>query len=172
MDKTIYFGIGLPKTGLTSLTKAFRIMGFNTVQYPKNGQLNRIERADFMDDLPIPSRYVQYSSTYPASKFILTTRDLDEWLPSCERHWGRIRYGQRLRNRLMETFGSIHFEKELFIKVYNDHMSSVIDFFKDQPDRLLVLNICGGEGWDKLCPFVGKDIPAEHPFPWEYKSSK
>ena len=31
-------------------------------------------------------------------------------------------------------------------------------------DRLLVMDIIAGDGWDKLCPFLGKPVP-EAAFP-------
>jgi hypothetical protein len=41
----------------------------------------------------------------------------------------------------------------------------VHDYFRERPDDLLVLNICAGEGWERLCPFLGQDVPGI-PFPW------
>ncbi len=34
------------------------------------------------------------------------------------------------------------------------------NYFKDRPDDLLVMNICDGDGWEVLCPFLDKPIPA------------
>jgi hypothetical protein len=38
-------------------------------------------------------------------------------------------------------------------------------------DRLLVIDICAREGWETLCPFVGKPIP-DAPFPHVNRSRK
>ena len=35
------------------------------------------------------------------------------------------------------------------------------EYFVDRPDDLLVIQICDGEGWQKLCPFLGEKIPEE-----------
>ena len=32
-------------------------------------------------------------------------------------------------------------------------------FSKNRPNDLLVMNICDGEGWEVLCPFLNKPIP-------------
>ncbi|WP_017305649.1 sulfotransferase [Spirulina subsalsa] len=47
---------------------------------------------------------------------------------------------------------------------------NTLDYFCDRPDSLLVLNIGAGEGWDKLCPFLGLD-PLDQPFPYIKKQS-
>ena len=38
-------------------------------------------------------------------------------------------------------------------------------------DRLLVIDIVGGDGWEQLCPFLGVPIP-EEPFPHSNKTTK
>ena len=38
-------------------------------------------------------------------------------------------------------------------------------------DRLLVLDIVGGDGWEVLCPFLGLPIPHQ-PFPHSNKTAK
>jgi hypothetical protein len=46
----------------------------------------------------------------------------------------------------------------------------VRSFFRDKPpEKFLELRICDGEGWDKLCPFLGKGIP-EIEFPISNKA--
>jgi hypothetical protein len=45
------------------------------------------------------------------------------------------------------------------------------EYFKDRPDDLLVMNICAGEGWEILCPFLDCGIP-KIPFPHKNKSEK
>ena len=37
-------------------------------------------------------------------------------------------------------------------------------YFNDRSDDLLVLDVCGGEGWEPLCSFLGLD-PPRGPFP-------
>ena len=40
----------------------------------------------------------------------------------------------------------------------------MIAHFAGRPDDLLVLDVVGGEGWERLCPFLGL-APPDEPFP-------
>ncbi len=62
-------------------------------------------------------------------------------------------------------YGSSDFAAERFAAVRRSHEQAVRERFADRPDKLLVLDICSGEGWERLCPFLGVDTPTE-PFPW------
>jgi len=44
------------------------------------------------------------------------------------------------------------------------HVAEVKDYFKDRPEDLLIIDVCSGEGFAQLAPFLGAAIPAE-PFP-------
>jgi hypothetical protein len=48
--------------------------------------------------------------------------------------------------------------------VYDLHIKNVIEYFKDRPEDLLILNIFEGDGWDKLCDFLSIPVP-DVPFP-------
>ena len=60
-------------------------------------------------------------------------------------------------------YGANIFERERFADVYNRHADDVRAYFRGA-DNFLEVNICGGEGWERLCPFLGKPTPDE-PFP-------
>jgi len=62
------------------------------------------------------------------------------------------------------VYGTIDFSPERFVYVYETHVRNVRHYFADRPDDLLILDICGGEAWDELCPFLGLSAPVE-PFP-------
>lgn len=87
------FGIGLPKTGTTSIHKAMTILGFTSQHYFGDARtieqlrladydLDVLRRLEFACDLPIPLIYRQLEDVYPGSKYILTERDIDSWLAS------------------------------------------------------------------------------------------
>jgi hypothetical protein len=44
------------------------------------------------------------------------------------------------------------------------HYKNVLEYFKNRPDDLLIIDICAGQGWEKLCPFLDKPLP-QYPFP-------
>jgi hypothetical protein len=42
--------------------------------------------------------------------------------------------------------------------------------FAGRPEDLLTLDLCAGEGWERLAPFLGWERVPERPFPWENRS--
>ena len=44
------------------------------------------------------------------------------------------------------------------------HHEAVLRYFKDRPDKLLVMDICGGDGSSDLCLFLNCPEPSQ-PFP-------
>ena len=157
-----YFGIGLSKTATSSLQRAFAILGFQAAHYL--GELeycNKMDIWDFFDDLPIPMRYKELDERFPNSKFIYTGRNVDDWLSSCEAHWdkkGHITNNNWPEYR-MELFGQLHYDSDVFRKTYDEHKLEVLEYFKNRPDDLIIMDICAGDGWEMLCPFVGKAAP-------------
>lgn len=61
-------------------------------------------------------------------------------------------------------FRSMGFDPKGLIDDFHRHHENVRTFFQDKPGKLLELNIIAGDGWEKLCPFLGKPIP-DQPFP-------
>lgn len=104
---------------------------------------------------------------YPDSKFILTVRDIEDWLESCKRHWARLPVKEQpdraVRNRI-HVFGISDFDIAVFEHVYLLHIEDVKWYFTWMRERLLTMNICAGDGYEKLCPFLGVDI-IDEPFP-------
>jgi len=167
------FGIGLSKTGLHSLTKAMTSLGYHSIRYPK--YLEEIDDYDFACDVSVATSFIELDKKYPGSKFILTSRDLDSWIMSLRKHVERYRSKHRSERSnywRLKTWGTTTFEEfdeETRRETYSDHVKKVMDYFKDRPEDLLVIDICGGEGWQKLCSFLHKDIP-EQAFPHENKA--
>src|SRR5262249_17577132 len=114
--------------------------------------------------------FAQLDERYPGSKFILTVREVGAWLSSAREHWRRYPLDDnpsgRYRSLLqVAMYGMAGFSAARFARVYEAHRRNVEAWFKVRPQDLLVLNVCGGEGWEKLCAFLGKSPPDE-PFPW------
>ena len=178
------FGIGLSRTGTRSLAEALTHLGYRTASFVehKNTQLGTTTwfAGDFCTDalpdyqaavdLPIPTFYPQLDECCPGSKFILTVRETQSWLHSVQRHWARWnitedaegRYRQMVR---LAMYGIHGFSEPRMKHVYETHLRNVQWFFRDRPADLLVVDICAGEGYNKLCPFLGKPCPPA-PFPW------
>lgn len=171
------FGIGLSKTGTTSLAAALEIMGYRTKDYPglavyRPGDLSCIdplvlEQNEALTDTPIPSFYRELDDRYPGSKFILTVRDIDGWLQSCKKQF-TAKHAEKQNDAhgqlFMDLYGTTVFDEELFRRGYSRFVDGVLTHFKDRPQDLLVLDVAAGQGWPELCAFLGKPIP-EVPFP-------
>ena len=171
------FGIGLSKTGTTSLASALEVLGFKTRDYPglttyAQGDLASIDPAvleqnEALTDTPIPSFYRELDQRYPGAKFILTVREIDGWLLSCKKQFtAKLAEKQSdAHNRLfMDLYGTAVFDEALFRSGYQRFVAGVLDHFKDRSQHLLVLDVAAGEGWGELCAFMGKPVPTI-PFP-------
>ena len=171
------FGIGLSKTGTTSLAQALTILGYRTKDYPglshyAPGDLSSInagllDEFDALTDTPIPSFYRELDVTYPDAKFILTVRDAEGWLKSCKKQFTEklAEKQNEAHNRLfMDLYSCTVFDEEKFLAGYNQFVQAVRDHFKDRPGKLLTMDVVAGDGWEKLCPFLDKPVP-EAPFP-------
>jgi hypothetical protein len=175
------FGIGMPRTGTTSLNTALEILGFSsrhyaddetTVRELRNGnyELSILKEYDALTNLPACATFAQLDLAFPASKFVLTVRDLDDWLSSCESAWfnkdnaipepGSVRDFYRTL-----LYGCSRYNRDRFRWVAQSHHHLVSSYFSgEKADQLLVLDLTAGDGWEKLCRFLGVPIP-DHAFP-------
>lgn len=171
------WGIGLSKTGTTSLAHALEILGYKTKDYPgiahyRAGDLSSVDLEvvdayDALTDTPIPSFYRELDARYPNSKFILTVRDRDGWLKSCKKQFTEqlaAKQNEAHNQLFMDLYGCTAFDEQKFLSGYERFVSGALEYFKNRPHDLLVINVVAGEGWEKLCPFLGQPIP-EIPFP-------
>jgi hypothetical protein len=159
------FGIGLSRTGTTSLNKALEILGYSSRHYPED--MNVFEKIDAGTDITVAIKYRHLDKKYPGSKFILTERRWFEWIKSMKKHYDkhpaetRGKFVLKIRTA---TWGTIRFNPIKLTYRYLKHNMEVKRYFKHRKDNLLVLRITDGEGWEKLCPFLRKKIP-NTPFP-------
>jgi hypothetical protein len=168
------FGIGLSRTGTTSLTEALNMLGIKTIHFPHdqvtydelrkgNYRLSILEKYQGITDIPVVPYYAQFDKVYPGSKFILTVREIGPWLNSLEDHW-RLPRETGLYEEFSDfvrtcTYGTIEYNEDRFRYVYETHFRNVCDYFSHRPSDLLVMNIVDGDGWEKLCAFLGFPIP-------------
>jgi len=171
------FGIGLSKTGTTSLANALQILGYKTkdnmgvVKYAAGDlssvDLELVDTFAALTDTPIPSFYRELDTRYPGSKFVLTVRDSDGWLKSCKKQFTQ-RFAQvqteAHKHLFMDLYGTDVFDEERFARGHDRFVAGVRDYFKDRPGDLLIINVSAGEGWEKLCVFLDRPVP-DIPFP-------
>lgn len=65
----------------------------------------------------------------------------------------------------IEIFGCYRFVEDRCRYVYDLHYRNALEYFRDRPGDLLVIDVTAGEGWEKLCPFLDLPVP-EQEFPW------
>lgn len=164
MSKVYCIGIG--RTGTLSLIHALRALGYRTAHWD---ELYPRLRADLTLPPEIFDEYNAFADTViplmyeelwrPEDKFILSLRDVNDWYKSICKHlrWSGCvsKIKRDLRMRLFDTGG----EHEPTLKyAFLRHEIHVKNFFRDK-DNLLIMDICEGDGWEKLCPFLGKKVP-------------
>ena len=168
------FGIGLPRTGTTSLCAALGILGYKALHNPLDFRKRQYQgKLDFHGDWDALTNfgehiYPQLDGFYPNSKFILTYRDKEKWLKSMK--WlHQEKKDREIANKIrIETFGCQKFHHEIYSHVYDLHYKNALDYFNDRECDLLIVNWEKGDGWKELCGFLGKDMPTV-PFPHKNK---
>ena len=165
------FAIGLSKTATKSLDQALKELGFESKHMPKipkilAGNFRCLDQYDAVSDIPVVPYYPQLDKAYPGSKFILTVRNIEDWLRSMERMFNRPHKPSKWRMQVRIAVYGIHtFHADRLRYVYERHVREVNEYFKDRPQDLLIMDICAGEGWDKLCSFLNKSVPrTDFPF--------
>ena len=189
------FGVGLSKTGTLSLHRVFEILGLRSCHLrhaggPKHNQV--VVPEDMADydagtDINIAGRFEWLDTIYPDPLFVYTVRELNAWLRSIHSELYATRAANGLSVGLRgvtqndiglglavsDTYGGpgpCRFDSAWWIGRYIAHEGRVRNhFYRHGTDRLLVLNVCAGEGWERLCPFLGLPVP-DVPFPHEHRS--
>lgn len=174
------FGIGLSRTGKKSLTKALTILGFKILHYPIDQtlydelirgyyNLSILNNVDGITDITVAPYFPHLDKIFPGSKFIFTLRDKDSWLEEMKEHWegkkddkSKPDYELKMKIRYFlrsSLYGCYTYSEERLSYAYDVHHRNVREYFNDKPNNLLELNILNGDGWDKLCHFLGYQIP-------------
>lgn len=175
MERKI-FCIGLSRTGTRSLRNALEKLGFETQHIDWTSRTLRLESgdltidleayedADAFLDLPVACHFRELDQRFPGSRFILTTREIESWLNSCERNFSKAHEDPIFRALRRKAFGAETFDRQQFRAAWERHLRGVEDYFSDRPDDLLILDLESRRKWKDLCTFLGKEEPRA-PFP-------
>ena len=162
-DHVKIFGIGLSRTGTTSLALALEMLGYSVIHFPHS--MHDIERHDAALDTPVAANFIELDRRFPGSRFIYTSRSLEPWLASCCRFWQKyqeILFDQtpfivELHQRL---YGGSSFDECRFSTAYQRHTAEVVNYFKNRPESLLAVNLTEEvDPWAPLCSFLGVPVP-------------
>ena len=167
------FGIGLNKTGTTTLAKCLRRLGYRHMSFRRDLLLavreNRLadvfavtDEYEYFTDWPYPLIYPELFERYDDALFILTTRISSQvWLDSLKAHSLHTHPVNHCR-KLVYGYDYPHgFEAE-HIAFYEQHNAAVRSFFeaKRASHRLLCVCCEDGHRWRELCGFIGQRAPA------------
>ncbi|MGH8978365.1 MAG: sulfotransferase [Acidimicrobiia bacterium] len=165
------FVIGLPKTGTTSLHRSFDLLGLRSFHWGGRRAYQAVlqslrdgerlleglgERHDAYSDIETLSvRFDLADLQYPGSRFVFTVRDVDDWIASRRRHVERNE-----RGRLDGTYSgrNLGIDEDAWRANWFAHCDRVTAWFRGRDD-LLTLDICAGEGWERLAPFLDRPTP-------------
>lgn len=157
--------VGFQKTGTTSFARALRQLGFSHFGYDpdlhralRNGNIERClafaGNFDSLDDLPWsePAFVAAFQKRFPDARYVLLEREESQWL------------------RSYFAFFKPDCSEAEALRRLRSHNARILELLSDEP-HVLRMNVCGGEGYEKLCPFLGLPIPAT-PFPWENRTGR
>lgn len=167
MKKTKVFGVGYHKTGTSTLNVALRILGYKVcgnqtwlasdlIDHNYDKVLNLLEDYDACEDTPWPILFKKLDERFPGSKFILTSRETDEWIKSVKNHFGG--HSSLMREWIYGVDDPLKDEKT-YINKYTTHNEEVKKYFRDRPEDLLIIDWKENNGWKKLCNFLNEPEP-------------
>ena len=167
-NSTKVFCLGFQKTGTTSVDWVLQDMGYQVSkaykqpdiafsEMLKQGDLSEIRRVaklfDAFQDIPWFLYYKEFDKWYPGSKFILTIRESASWRKSFERYFRTEHYPLF---EYVYGFDNPIGHKEAIVKRFEQHNHEVLEYFKDRPDDLLVLDVGEEKALEKISNFLGK----------------
>lgn len=171
------FGIGLNKTGTSTLGACLTTLGYRHQSYSSSalkafvdGRIDAVVAMtagfDSCEDWPWPLAWRELYAQYgDGARFVLTTRSSAEiWVDSLKRHSLNTHPTRAMRPLIYGHYYPHGYEAE-HIAAYERHNQAVRDFFaREAPHALLELCWENGDRWDRLCAFLGHDVP-DAPFP-------
>ena len=172
------FCLGLNKTGTTTMHACFEALGlgpiaspgepdpqsqsqlFKDIAYSGNYRpaLRFARRYRSFEDRPwnVWDMYQHLDRTFPDSRFILTTRDPDDWWRAVSRWLTHTK--PQLVDRYLRHLKAPAFEKQAFIDGFEAYNANVRAYFGSRDD-FLVLDVCAGDEWKPLCTFLHLPVP-------------
>ncbi|MCF7914652.1 MAG: hypothetical protein K9L66_05755 [Spirochaetaceae bacterium] len=175
-DRPRVFCIGLNKTATSSLHAAFLMLGYSSLHQSYTAEkmlhkaimknkklLHYMQQYDVFSDYPYFRYFKELDMQYPGSKFILNTRNREEWIKSRISHDNR--WNKKYPHKTPRPVDEAQAEKlgNFFDAVHRD----IREYFTGRSD-FLEYDVTTGDAWDKLCSFLSLPIPNEK-FPHECK---
>lgn len=114
------------------------------------------------EDNPWCLLYRELDAAFPGSKFILTRRYSEDWVDSLMGHFDdelnpTFRYIYGCENALVRP-------RQHYIDIYEHHNETVLNYFKDRPNDLLVFDLERAD-WEPICTFLDQRQPRFRRYP-------
>mmetsp|Transcript_23317 Transcript_23317/g.47302 ORF Transcript_23317/g.47302 Transcript_23317/m.47302 type:complete len:557 (-) Transcript_23317:49-1719(-) len=170
------FGLGLSKTGTTSMSVALAKLGYRSIHndasltsfmYNPNATVDLTGKYDDVDavfDIPTAAYFRELHAAYPDAKFILTVRSSPtEWYQSFKTYLGSFLYykwGCAVPERVQRLHDYVYGSRNIqdsWIDAYEDHVADVEAYFHEHaPENLITMNLSNEnpDPWHKLCAFL------------------
>lgn len=136
------------------------------------------QSAQAFQDIPfsLHGTFVELDKAFPNAKFVLTVRnDAEEWYQSLVRFHSRIvdkgrvptkddlrQYNYRYPGFMLDVFkhsfgagGAEAYDRDAYVRYYEDHNNQVKEYFRGRQGKLLVLNLADSGAMEKLVTFLG-----------------
>jgi hypothetical protein len=194
------FAVGLNKTATSSLGLAFQRLGYTLFEGPlefhtavqqalDEGRhpLHYLWEYTAFEDIFIPGGYMgphaqHWASLefrefiiramhrkFPRARFILNLReDVDGWVDSRRKH---VEKNLRNPNYMAREYRWCEIQPNAWRREYAEQKELVHRLSRELGFPLLEFDASAGDGFEKLCPFLGKAVP-RHPFPNVNKAEK
>lgn len=169
--KSKIFGIGLSRTGTTSLNNFLRELGYNVIHYPYEQDLWAFNN-DGGTDITVTNNYKELDRRFPNSKFIHTTRNKEEWLDSIVPYLERKRswnMGSWAIDNKTKLYGTPFPDRDQASKAWDKHGYDVYKYFENRPKDYIKIDIVGGDSPKELLKFLGKPENLVKSFPHDNK---
>ena len=139
------FVIGYNKTATTTFANMFEEFGLTSLHSANWGDYENINKIQCFSDGDRHTLsdnclyFTKLDKNYPNSLFILNVRNLDSWLLSRTKHALRnIRAGKPFKKTYWPPCSG-HYQQWIEERII--HYNNVLQYFKDCPKKLLIINI-------------------------------
>lgn len=175
-------GAGFGRTGTDSMREALNLLGqgpcHHMMEVMAHEDQKRLWRAfvkgepigwdrllegyESCVDWPAAHYWRELSGAYPRAKVVLTYRSAQSWWESFEKTLLPVMRNSTDPDSLGvalvrdQVFGGRPHDRDHAIAVYEANVAAVKS--EIPPERLLVH--CAGDGWEPLCAFLGRPVPA------------
>jgi hypothetical protein len=163
----------LNKCGLEGLhhincrKESYNFKGYSLEKIKEEIQQYESEFTHF-SDAPYFLMYKYFDEKYPNSKFILITRDDNDWLESFKKLWSKEGLADPVSfacyQEYIEKLSSnniLSLTDDELLSMYKTHNEKVIDYFKNK-ENLLVMDINDSQKKEKISSFL--NISPKHNF--------